>query len=56
MTIVQSEDQMTEYALEIQHALAAKEALLEDPGMKSWIRLFIYGFSISKQWECPSLG
>ena len=41
LDIVQSEDRLTEYALEIRHA---SEALLEDLSMKSWIRLSIYGF------------
>ena len=27
-----------------------KEALLEDPSMTSWIRLFIYGFYRNGQW------
>ena len=51
--IVQSEDWLTEYAMEIQLNMLQdqKEALLGDPRMMSWIRLFRNGL-----WECQSLG
>ena len=41
--IVQSEDRLTEYEMEIQLNMLQdqKAALLEDPSMISWIRLFI---------------
>ena len=56
--IVQSEDRLTEYAMEIQLNMLQdqKEALLEDPRMTSWIRLFMCGFYRSGQWECQTLG
>ena len=54
--IIQSEDQLTEYAMEIQHVSGPKEALLEDPSMMSWIRLFVCGFYKNGQWERQSLG
>ena len=56
--IVQSEDQLTECAMEIQLNMLQdqKEALLEDPRMTNWIRLFICGFYRNGQWERQSLG
>ena len=56
--IIQSEDCLTEYAMEIQLNMLQdqKEALLEDPRMTSYIRLFICVFYRNRQWERQSLG
>ena len=48
--IVQSEDRLTEYAMEYNMLQDQKEALSEDPSMTSWIRLFTCGFYRYGQW------
>ena len=42
--IVQSEDRLTEYAMEYNMLQDQKEALFEYPSVMSWIKLFICGF------------
>ena len=57
--IIQSEDRLTEYAMEMQHASGPKEALLEDQSMTSWKSMtswIICGFYRNGQWKRQSLG